>query len=39
MAGVGGFLVSVKGIAIAIYAIMFGSMVKKQLAKALYRKS
>lgn len=36
---VGGFLVSLKGVALIAYGTLFGAMVKKQFAKLLYTKS
>lgn len=36
---VGGFLVSLKGIAILIYGFVFGKMIKRQFAQMLYRKN
>jgi hypothetical protein len=36
---VGGFLVSLKGIAILVYGFVFGKMVKRQFAQMLYRNS
>lgn len=35
----GGFLVTLKGVAILVYGTIFGAMVKKQFAKLLYSKS
>lgn len=35
----GGFLVSLKGLALTVYAILFGALVKKQFAKLLYTKN
>jgi len=35
---VGGFLVSLKGIALLVYGTIFGALVKKQFAKLLYKK-
>lgn len=36
---VGGFLVSLKGTALTVYALIFGAIVKKQFAKLLFDKS
>lgn len=36
---VGGFLVSLKGIAILVYGFVFGKMIKRQFAQMLYRKN
>lgn len=35
----GGFLVSLKGIALLVYGLVFGALVKKQFAKLLYNKA
>jgi len=35
----GGFLVSLKGLALTVYALFFGALVKKQFAKLLYTKN
>lgn len=36
---VGGFLVSLKGVALLVYGALFGAMVKRQFARLLYTKN